>query len=350
MCMHCLIGSQEVKALKLVCENLENGCGWIGELRSLEEHLSKCEYALIPCHKGCGTQTENIRVIRKDLEHHLAIDCSKRPYTCPHCNVSGEYQERMTKHLDNCPKVEVKCPNLMCNQKTLRCDLSSHRSTCEYERILCKYAEFGCEERVIRKELREHEEDDQQHNRSMRRTIAQLKKQATQQKKRIRLLCPTKPDFEIFKFQGFDAHKTDEKPFLSPPFYSNENGYKLRIEVDANGHDTGKGTHVSVFIHLLKGEHDDELTWPFTGTVEVELLNQLEDRFHCKKTGTYTEEVGKRVENGTSQPGWGWQKFILHSEVEKFSGRNCQYLKDDSLIFRVSVTLPDSKPWLESTI
>ena len=38
----------------------------------------------------------------------------------------------------------------------------------------------------------------------------------------------------------------------------------------------------SISVTLMKGENDDHLTWPFTGTVLIELLNQLEDKNHHK--------------------------------------------------------------------
>ncbi len=51
----------------------------------------------------------------------------------------------------------------------------------------------------------------------------------------------------------------------------------MRLRVDANGDGNGKGTHVSVYICLMRGDNDDNLKWPFKGTIEVSLLNQLED-------------------------------------------------------------------------
>ena len=36
------IGEQEVKALKVMCSNSENGCSWMGEPWSLDNHLITC--------------------------------------------------------------------------------------------------------------------------------------------------------------------------------------------------------------------------------------------------------------------------------------------------------------------
>ena len=57
--------------------------------------------------------------------------------------------------------------------------------------------------------------------------------------------------------------------------------------VDAAGYDRGEGTHVSVFLYLMKGSHDDELEqsghWPLRGTFTIELLNQKIDYDHYSR-------------------------------------------------------------------
>ena len=47
----------------------------------------------------------------------------------------------------------------------------------------------------------------------------------------------------------------------------------------------------------MKGDSDDSLTWPFTGKVTFELLNQLEDNNHHKMTARFVdyEMIGDRV-------------------------------------------------------
>ena len=51
-------------------------------------------------------------------------------------------------------------------------------------------------------------------------------------------------------------------------------------QVDANGCLGAEDTHVSIFIYLMQGDNDDNLKWPFKGTIKVSLLNQLEDGLH----------------------------------------------------------------------
>jgi TNF receptor-associated factor 4 len=122
--------------------------------------------------------------------------------------------------------------------------------------------------------------------------------------------------------------------------------------VYANGDGHGKGTHVSVFAYLMKGENDDYLPWPITGTVTVELLNQLEDKNHHREDIIFTSEsdreVNQRVvDEERSSHGWGITEYISHSDLGHNSAKNCQYLKDDRLHFKFSVDAKSSSaPWL----
>ncbi len=121
------------------------------------------------------------------------------------------------------------------------------------------------------------------------------------------------------------------------------------LSVDANGWGEGTGTHVSVFAHLMKGDHDDTLTWPFTGSVTVELLNQLEDKNHYKRITTFSanQEASQRVVKRERGGGFGPAKFISHAALEYNAFKNTLYLKNDFLVFRVTTKLPGQKPWLE---
>ena len=141
--------------------------------------------------------------------------------------------------------------------------------------------------------------------------------------------------------------------FYSPSFYTSPDGYKMCVRVDANGLGDGKGTHVSVFAYLMKGDNDNSLTWPFTGTVTFELLNQLEDRYHHRNSFTfpaYNDNVSRAVVSGERGVGWGYPKFISHTDLEHEPDKNCQYLKDDAVILRVFVEAPNVKPWLKCTM
>ena len=54
------------------------------------------------------------------------------------------------------------------------------------------------------------------------------------------------------------------------------------LGVFPGGNGEGRGTHVSLFIHIMKGESDSQLKWPFRGSVVIEMLNQQADHTHLR--------------------------------------------------------------------
>ena len=103
----------------------------------------------------------------------------------------------------------------------------------------------------------------------------------------------------------------------------------------------GEGTHIPVFTELLEGRYDNQLHWPFLGTVTYELLNQLGDDNHHKMDIAYDDSDDMR---GSSIN--GYTKFLPHSSLDHNPATNTQYLLDDTLYFRVSMKVDKHKPWL----
>ena len=65
--------------------------------------------------------------------------------------------------------------------------------------------------------------------------------------------------------------------------YTHFAGYKFSLFVCPKSKgfdDDGKGTHVSVFISLMKGDNDDNLKFPFKGCIVVSLLNSRQEPSH----------------------------------------------------------------------
>ena len=139
---------------------------------------------------------------------------------------------------------------------------------------------------------------------------------------------------------NFEQHKINNDDWQSPPFYTHPQGYKLSLSVWANGYWKGKGTHVSVFAYLMRGEFDDHLKWPFRGHVTVAILNQLEVSNHTTHTITFTDTtnngvIGRVTEGERAESMWGYFTFIAHTELNYNPTKNCQYLKYDCLRFKI---------------
>ena len=224
----------------------------------------------------------------------------------------------------------------------------AHLSTCQYQEVACKYSEFGCEKMPFRKDLQEHENDDNTHLRIAMTTVLSLRKQCMLNTQYQLTLI------EIFKMPSFKEKKENNIEFFSDPFYTHPKGYKMVINIDANGYGDNKGTHVSVwaYLRIMRGEYDDQLEFPFKGSIKFELLNQLEDKNHHCKPSMHdgTEDGSKRViDRERSNNGTGEQDFIPHGDLEHNATKNCQYLQDDCLVFRISVDVSSYKPWLQCT-
>ena len=134
--------------------------------------------------------------------------------------------------------------------------------------------------------------------------------------------------------------KNDDR-WYSEPFLAFKEGYKLLLKVRPFGYGDGEGTHISVFLCLMRGPHDDKLDWPLNGTFVIELLNQLNNSAHYIRTmvvygylyGVCTDRV-KQADISDTVPKCCHFKFISHETL--YSKTNPLYLKNDSLLFRIS--------------
>ena len=351
------IGSTRVlKAFKVKCPNSVEGCEWQGDLGDAEEHLEKkCQHQKVECPNGCGGKMK-----RKTVQLHTQSDCTHRPYRCPHCDHKGVYKDVTTVHCTTCGDFPLSCPTA-CGKKIKRRNMESHLSTeCPEEYISCKYVMFGCDTAVKRREKETHFSDDTFHfKKSMESQLAifacQMKcfQSPTHIRPDVTSLplsfrpwlqntptCYPRPPW-VVKLEGFEEKKRNEETWYSDPVYSHFGGYKMCVNIDANGYGSGRDTHISVCIYLVKGDNDDILKFPFKGRIVVSLLTQLEDKNHYTREmwspkDNVPEDTSGRVTTGKrSGFGWGHPKFIPHNNLNYKSDKNSPYLKNDCLFFRV---------------
>ncbi|XP_051867946.1 TNF receptor-associated factor 5-like isoform X4 [Pristis pectinata] len=127
---------------------------------------------------------------------------------------------------------------------------------------------------------------------------------------------------------------------FSQPFYTSRCGYRLCARAYLNGDGAGKGTHVSLFFVVMKGEYDSLLMWPFKQKVTLTLLDQSPKKHHLI-------ELFKADANSTSfkRPvsemniASGCPRFVSHAILE--GGKTGTYIKDDTLFIKVIVDLTD---------
>ena len=344
------------------CDNIERNCQWEGTVGTLEAHVTTCEFTLLPCPKKCIR-----KLMRMHLDEHVEKECPKRDHQCEHCGKKDRYAFIAWIHDRVCKMKIIPCSNESagCTKTMPRQDIEKHKLECEYTVIACKFKIIGCTTEMKRGDMAAHEQDDSFHFRYALNTIVKINTKITRLESETRELKENVLTLEseinmnikssmsttvelkdggpfMFKLGGFQEKKERSKRFTSPSFYTNPCGYHVVICVDANGSSAG---HVTVTAPILQGKYDATLKWPLTGKVTVTLLNQLKDNKHHQKASILA--VGDDARVGSS---FSFLQFVHHSKLSHNSVRNTQYLEDDTLYFRVSVDIPDHKPWLECTM
>ncbi|KAI9519418.1 TNF receptor-associated factor 6 [Dissostichus eleginoides] len=149
---------REILSLMVRCQN--SGCANRMELRHLEKHLAKCEFATVPCPQ-CQ---QSVR--QSQIEEHTTVECTRRPVSCPDCLACFVHKEREL-HEQQCPFASVKCQ--YCEMDLLRDQIESHcDADCPKAPIACNFSTFGCKERMQRHNLAQHmQEFTQMHMRYM---------------------------------------------------------------------------------------------------------------------------------------------------------------------------------------
>lgn len=123
----------------------------------------------------------------------------------------------------------------------------------------------------------------------------------------------------------------------SAPFYTGEYGYKVRIHLYPNGFSSGKDTHLSLFIILMKGEYDSITPWPFRQKVTFRLIDQqenLNDRVNIVNSlSGFRGNEGWNARPLTEKSiGRGFSTFLAHTKLMER-----RYIVDDTVFIRVEV-------------
>ena len=111
------------------------------------------------------------------------------------------------------------------------------------------------------------------------------------------------------------------------------------IRVNSNGRGTGSGTHVSVFVCLMRGEYDSRLVWPFKGDITIQLVNHNDD--HLEEIVSFNDATvasgasDRMTSDDTAAIGMGYGKFISHTDVESSTSTR-RYIDNNSLTFRIT--------------
>eukprot|EP00057_Strongylocentrotus_purpuratus_P013146 XP_011667620.1 PREDICTED: TNF receptor-associated factor 3 [Strongylocentrotus purpuratus] len=146
----------------------------------------------------------------------------------------------------------------------------------------------------------------------------------------------------IWKIKEFARRKRDADngktlSLYSQPFYTSRFGYKMCARIYLNGDGIGKGTHVSLFFVVMKGDYDALLPWPFSQKVTLMLLDQetgrrhLSDSFRPDPTSTSFQRPSTNMNIASGCP-----LFVSQSVL-----KDPAYVKEDTIFIKVVVDTTD---------
>ena len=119
----------------------------------------------------------------------------------------------------------------------------------------------------------------------------------------------------------------------SAPYYTKQYEYKMLTTLYLDGNGIGRGTHISIFVNLMKSEFDELLQWPVKKRVAFELINLENQGNSVVKTFLTNPKSSSfhRPANSINVT-TGFPKFIT---IEEFL--NGGFIKDNSIFIRTTV-------------
>lgn len=320
----------------------------------ITNHWPKCVQYPVQCPNECGNET----IKRQNINSHVINDC---PLTIVDCDFKGfgcdvrvsrkdlptHLTESQIAHISlqvdllvsqnqqmNLDLIDLKEENKRLQQETKQAaDLNNYdklKLKDQDNQLKQEVAERKVENKKMKEEVMKELTALKEDNMQLKQQVERLTKYVLDYQTQTPL-CPidlTMPSFEKLKKSGAEWH--------SPPFYTHPMGYTLRLMICAGGHRGGKGTHISVYVKLMRGEYDDLLGWPLRGKFAIQLSSQKgEDKWHIETIAfddKTPDAVCSRVKSVKAQAddGYGLSKFASLAELKP------TYLEDDCLKFRVN--------------
>ncbi len=133
-----------------------------------------------------------------------------------------------------------------------------------------------------------------------------------------------------------DAVTGQQVSFYSPCFFTSRYGYKMCARLYLNGDGMGRGTHISVFFVIMRGQYDALLRWPFRQKVTFMLLDQdnvehVIDAFRPDPSSSSFQRPRRETNIASGCP-----MFCSLTELN-----NHAYMRDDTMFLKIIVDTSD---------
>ena len=141
-----------------------------------------------------------------------------------------------------------------------------------------------------------------------------------------------KIDYYSRRFQEAVSGKT--LSIYSPPFYVGRFGYKVCARMYPNGDGIGKGTHMSMFFVIMRGEYDALLPWPFLQKVHFRLIDQdgIRDTYDAFRPEVHSSSFKRPTSDMNIAS--GCPTFISQSELKQGG-----FIRNDTMFVKITVDM-----------
>ena len=205
------------------------------------------------------------------------------------CPWSGQYNE-VTRHLDDCTFIPGSARVTMQNAMLKAADQRAGQKFEEYkQKITVEVRQmkresgnrFRAMEQLFEEKSRDLMQKYNQQAKLLENLSLELVKQqmtssaATTVEDEIppcfngKLLWPIK---HFLAKRNLTGSGVGQRYLESPPFYTGEIGYKMRVRLYPNGDGMGKGEYLSLFFQIMQGPFDELLEWPFNKRITLKIL------------------------------------------------------------------------------
>ena len=141
----------------------------------------------------------------------------------------------------------------------------------------------------------------------------------------------------VWKIESYQRKRQDaingvKTALYSLPFYSAQYGYKMCAKIYMNGDGFGKGSHLSLFFVVTRGDYDALQTWPFQKKITMMLLDQgngdhMIDAFNSDPQSSSFQRPKSDMNIASGSP--------LFMPLDSLNNR--QYIKDDVMFIKIIV-------------
>ena len=145
-----------------------------------------------------------------------------------------------------------------------------------------------------------------------------------------------------------EAVSGQQVSFFSPCFYTSRYGYKMCARIYLNGDGMGRGTHISVFFVVLRGQYDAILRWPFRQKVTFMLFDQDNVQHVIEAFRPDPNSPSFQRPRRETNIASGCPMFCSLTELN-----NHAYVRDDTMFLKIIVDITDflnQDPWIHSAL